>query len=97
MGSGWKIKKRTHSLLLIMLIIMFFSSVPSEYCSAEIGETNTNKRVLLGGKLISPVVLRRDLPFCRSSGHLYAMSCLPQPSNPRNRGCSSIYRCRTGK
>ncbi|GMN62851.1 hypothetical protein TIFTF001_031948 [Ficus carica] len=107
MGTEWKIQKRTsHSLVIIMLALivnlMFFSLVSSEYCNAEIGEEDmktmesetSNRRILLGGKLITPGVLRHDAPFCNSVGLPYAASCLPSPANPYGRGCTSVYRCR---
>lgn len=107
MGTVWKIQKRTsHSLVVIKLVLivnlMFFSLVSCEYCNAEIGEEDMKmmesetgtQRILLGGKLISPGVLRHDVPFCKSVGRPYAASCLPSPANPYGRGCTSVYRCR---
>ncbi|PON95485.1 Rapid ALkalinization Factor [Trema orientale] len=82
------------------MLVLLVGSVSSEYCSVEAGEeeeqTTRRRRSLQGGKSISPGALRRDLPFCGkvAGGLPYAMSCLPQPSNPHERGCLKIYRCR---
>ncbi|KAG2726401.1 hypothetical protein I3843_01G106200 [Carya illinoinensis] len=59
--------------------------------------SSTNTRFLAAQiKYITPDVLRADQPACGkvTRGDPYRKSCLPSPSNPENRGCSSYYRCR---
>lgn len=53
-------------------------------------------RLEAAGKYITPGVLKSDIPFCNkaSPGEPYHKGCIPPPSNPYNRGCSNIYRCR---
>ncbi|XVF84559.1 hypothetical protein PTKIN_Ptkin17bG0046700 [Pterospermum kingtungense] len=79
-------------------------------CNGSIGECNeanemlmeseTSRRFLEQRKYISPGALKRDQPICNggAGGEAYSKSggCLPEPSNPYNRGCSKYYRCRSG-
>ncbi|XVF28998.1 hypothetical protein REPUB_Repub15cG0081900 [Reevesia pubescens] len=79
-------------------------------CNGSVGECNEanemlmesdiSRRFLEQKKYISPGALKRDQPVCNggSSGEAYSKTggCLPQPSNPYNRGCSKYYRCRSG-
>ncbi|EOY21238.1 Uncharacterized protein TCM_012643 [Theobroma cacao] len=50
--------------------------------SVLIGDTNANKVIGKGA-----MAANRELP-CKGG------NCLPQPSNPENRGCETIERCR---
>ncbi|XVF37913.1 hypothetical protein REPUB_Repub20aG0052300 [Reevesia pubescens] len=62
-------------------------------------ESEISRRFLEQKKYISPGALKRDQPVCNggSSGEAYSKTggCLPEPSNPYNRGCSKYYRCRS--
>ncbi|XWS13338.1 hypothetical protein CRYUN_Cryun36dG0029000 [Craigia yunnanensis] len=79
-------------------------------CTGSIGECNEANEMLMESEIsrrfleqkryISPGALKRDQPVCNggSNGEAYSKTrgCLPQPSNPYNRGCSKYYRCRSG-
>ncbi|XP_021291692.1 protein RALF-like 32 isoform X2 [Herrania umbratica] len=96
--------------LTLQLIQIAMSLVSDAYmpCNGSIGECNEanemlmeseiSRRFLEQKKYISPGALKRDQPVCSggSSGEAYSKTegCLPQPSNPYNRGCSKYYRCR---
>lgn len=58
--------------------------------------SSINKRSLAAQKYIIPDVYRVGQPACGKviQGDPYSKSCLPPPSNPHNRGCSTYYRCR---
>lgn len=57
-------------------------------------ESESSKRILQANR-ISYGAISRDFPACGGSGGMpYSTSCLPLSSNPYNRGCSKIYRCR---
>ncbi|XVE81238.1 hypothetical protein DITRI_Ditri15bG0047200 [Diplodiscus trichospermus] len=78
-------------------------------CNGSIGECNKANEMLMESEIsrrfleqrryLSPGALKRDKPVCNggSSGEAYSKNrgCLPQPSNPYNRGCSKYYRCRS--
>ncbi|GMI88990.1 ralf-like 32 [Hibiscus trionum] len=88
-----------------------FSTVNDAFmrCNGSIGdceeaneilmESEISRRLLEGKRYISPGALKRDQPVCRggSGGEAYSKSggCLPEPSNPYDRGCSKYYRCRS--
>ncbi|KAE8725946.1 Methyltransferase family protein [Hibiscus syriacus] len=71
------------------------------HCNGSIGdcdeademlmESETSRRFLEQKRYISPGALKRDQPVCPAASG----GCLPQPSNPYNRGCSKYYRCRS--
>nr|GMD74248.1 protein RALF-like 32 [Ipomoea batatas] len=69
-------------------------------CSADeiemLMESEVSRRFLEERKHISTGALKRDEPVCNSGGpgKPYTRSCVPEPSNPHDRGCSSYYRCR---
>ncbi|GLU10207.1 hypothetical protein SLE2022_270270 [Rubroshorea leprosula] len=87
-----------------------FSSVTDAFttCNGSIAECNEEAEMLMEseiiqrfleqGKYISPGALKRDQPVCDGpGGQAYSKgSCLPQPSNPKERGCSRYYQCRSG-
>ncbi|KAB2062219.1 hypothetical protein ES319_A10G139600v1 [Gossypium barbadense] len=62
-------------------------------------ESEISRRFLEQKRYISPGALKRDQPICRdgAGGETYSKSggCLPEPSNPYNRGCSKYYHCRS--
>ncbi|KAJ8755291.1 hypothetical protein K2173_019089 [Erythroxylum novogranatense] len=64
----------------------------------ELIESEISRRFLEQIKYISPGALNKDRPACsgEASGQSYSSSCLPPPANHENRGCSKIYRCRSG-
>nr|XP_048332776.1 protein RALF-like 32 [Ziziphus jujuba var. spinosa] len=105
--SGWK---RTYSLCFMLLIlapVKLLISAPvypnshENLSGSEIGEdlemeSETSRRIALAMKTISPGALKANIPFCVrvGNGEPYHKNCIPNPSNPYNRGCSNIYRCR---
>ncbi|KAK6255256.1 hypothetical protein SCA6_016561 [Theobroma cacao] len=96
---------------LLYLTNSAMSPVSDAYmpCNGSIGDCNEanemlmeseiSRRFLEQKKYISPGALKRDQPVCNggSRGEAYSDTegCLPQPSNPYNRGCSKYYRCRS--
>ncbi|PON55673.1 Rapid ALkalinization Factor [Parasponia andersonii] len=62
-------------------------------------ESDISRRVLAQKKYISPGALKPDQPVCNGGGRGQAYSksgnCLPQSSNPPDRGCEKYYRCRS--
>nr|DAD24133.1 TPA_asm: hypothetical protein HUJ06_025596 [Nelumbo nucifera] len=69
-------------------------------CSEEeevLMESEISRRFLAQSNSIGYGALKPNQPACGGpKGTSYSGSCLPNPSNPQNRGCSKIYRCRTG-
>ncbi|GMN62850.1 hypothetical protein TIFTF001_031947 [Ficus carica] len=61
-------------------------------------ESEISRRILAQGKYITPGALKPDQPVCRGNrGEAYSKAgdCLPEPSNPPDRGCQKYYRCRS--
>ncbi|KAJ4957153.1 hypothetical protein NE237_013936 [Protea cynaroides] len=78
-------------------------------CNGSIAECNEEEELLIESEIarrflqesknhISYGALNPDRPVCdgSASGEPYSKtgSCRQPPSNPQNRGCSKIYRCR---
>ncbi|KAL4290174.1 hypothetical protein GQ457_14G012620 [Hibiscus cannabinus] len=89
--------------------LVCFCKTQLSHCNGSIGdcdganeilmESDISPRFLEEKRYISPGALKRDQPVCRggSSGEAYSKTggCLPEPSNPYDRGCSKYYRCRS--
>lgn len=95
-------------LLLQDLCLVRASSKHS--CNGSIAECGSEEEMLMESeisqrfleqqrKYISIGALKKDHPACDGSGggqpYTKSGSCAPPPTNPYNRGCSKIYRCRS--
>ncbi|EXB73698.1 hypothetical protein L484_026861 [Morus notabilis] len=61
-------------------------------------ESEISRRVLAQRKYITPGALKPDQPVCKGAkGEAYSKAgdCLPEQSNPPDRGCQKYYRCRS--
>ncbi|XP_022138047.1 protein RALF-like 32 [Momordica charantia] len=96
-------------LFLLQALCLLRASFASP-CNGSIAECNTEKEMLMESeisrrfleqqkKYISIGALKKDRPACDGSGrgqpYTKSGSCVPPPSNPYDRGCSKIYRCRS--
>ncbi|KAK8539522.1 hypothetical protein V6N13_104246 [Hibiscus sabdariffa] len=101
--------KSLHFFFFFFFSLICFCKTQLSHCNGSIGDCDGANEILMESEIsrrfmeekryISPGALKRDQPVCRggSSGEAYSKTggCLPEPSNPYDRGCSKYYRCRS--
>ncbi|XP_041000310.1 protein RALF-like 32 [Juglans microcarpa x Juglans regia] len=97
MGNVFMRTKRMKAAALLLLLAPLLLVLGSFYAVAAGDNNNADEHGRCTGSILECGVEMADheeLMEKEYSSRNTRKSCLPPPSNPQNRGCSSYYRCR---